>query len=263
MKLLPAIVAVLLAAPSLRSGEKLTPEERIEIVRGLNFEFATAKVIIPRSPKTLTFSSDGKFDKRGWEQLARDVGTAARPGDQVQITKLEIDNDQLLLQINGGAKGTKRKWYEHVQVGVGGNTQPVARNDGQNQGMGTTIALVFEGGVPGLPTAEYKKMLAPILDFERRTATEQPLDSLPPEIAAAVKDKRAIEGMDRDQVIMALGKPRTKQRETRNGEELEDWVYGMPPGKITFVTFKGKTVVKVEDAYAGVGGQTMPPLAPR
>ena len=69
--------------------------------------------------------------------------------------------------------------------------------------------------------------------------------------------------MDRDQVVMALGKPRTKQRETREGEEFEDWVYGMPPGKITFVTFKGKTVVKVKDSYAGLGGQTMPPLEPR
>jgi len=217
--------------------------------------------LIPRSPKTLTFSSDGKFDKRGWEQMARDVGPAARPGDQVQITKLEIEGDKLLLQINGGAKG-KHKWYEHVQVGMGGSTQPVSR-DGANPGVGTTIALVFDDGVPGKPAADFKKMLAPILDFEKRTATQQVEESLPPEIAAAVKANRAIEGMDREQVVMALGKPRTKQRETRDGEELEDWVYGTPPGKITFVTFKGKTVVKVKDSYAGLGGQTMPPLAPR
>ncbi len=262
MKLLLSLLILSLGSLSLHAGDKLTPEERIEIIRGLNFEFATAKVLIPRSSKTLTFSSDGKFDKRGWEQLARDLGTAARPGDQVQITKLEIEGDQLLLQINGGAKG-KQSWKDHVQVGMGGNTQPVSRGDPNNKGVGTTIALVFEGGVPGLPAGDYKKMLAPILDFERRTATEQPLDSLPPEIAAAVKDKRAIEGMDRDQVVMAIGRPRTKQRETRDGEEFEDWVYGMPPGKITFVTFKGKLVVKVKDAYAGLGGQTMPPLAPR
>ena len=102
MKLLPPVLILSLTALTLHAGDKLTPEERIEIVRGLNFEFATAKVLIPRSPKTLTFSSDGKFDKRGWEQMARDVGPAARPGDQVQITKLEIEGDKLLLQINGG-----------------------------------------------------------------------------------------------------------------------------------------------------------------
>ena len=44
-------------------------------------------------------------------------------------------------------------------------------------------------------------MLAPILDFEKRSATEQAIESLPPEIQTAVKEKRAIEGMDRDQVI--------------------------------------------------------------
>ena len=117
MKLLPPVLILSLTALTLHAGDKLTPEERIEIVRGLNFEFATAKVLIPRSPKTLTFSSDGKFDKRGWEQMARDVGPAARPGDQVQITKLEIEGDKLLLQINGGAKG-KHKWYEHGRISL-------------------------------------------------------------------------------------------------------------------------------------------------
>jgi hypothetical protein len=262
MKLLTALLLIPLAMRPLAAGEKLTPEERIEIVRGLNFEFATAKVLIPRSPKTLEFTSDGKFDKQAWAQMAREIGPAARPGDQVQITKLEIEGDRLLLQLNGGAKG-KRSWKEHVQIGMSGNTTPLSRNNGPNAGVGTTIALVFDGGVPGLPAADYKKMLAPILDFERRTATEQALDSLPPEVAAAVKEKRAIVGMDRDQVVMAIGKPRTKQREVKDGDELEDWVYGMPPGKITFVTFKGKAVIKVQDSYASVGGQVMPPLAPR
>ena len=70
---------------------------------------------------------------------------------------------------------------------MGGSTQPVSR-DGQNPGVGTTIALVFEDGVPGKPAADFKKMLAPILDFEKRTATQQIEESLPPEIAAAVKD---------------------------------------------------------------------------
>ena len=69
-------------------------------------------------------------------------------------------------------------------------------------------------------------MLAPILDFEKRTATEQLIDTLPPEIKAAVKEKRVIEGMDREQVLIAVGKPRTKVRETKDGMDTEDWIYG-------------------------------------
>jgi hypothetical protein len=35
--------------------------------------------------------------------------------------------------------------------------------------------------------------------------------------------------------------------------DLEDWVYGTPPGKIVFVTFNGEKVVKVKEDYAGLG----------
>ena len=69
------------------------------------------------------------------------------------------------------------------------------------------MRCIFDKAVPAMQAAELKKLLAPILDFEKRSATEQVVESLPPEIQTAVKEKRAIEGMDRDQVILALGKP--------------------------------------------------------
>ena len=54
-------------------------------------------------------------------------------------------------------------------------------------------------------------------------------------------------------VLLALGRPKYKPRETKDGLETEDWVYGTPPGKITFVTFNGDKVIKVKDEYAGLG----------
>ena len=124
------------------------------------------------------------------------VGPAARPGDQVQITKVDIDNDKIEFQLNGGAKG-KKSWLDHVQVGMGGPAIPLRSGASRREiaASGTSLALLFDKSVPGLTAAEYKKMLAPILDFEKRTATEQVMDSLPPEVAAAVKENRAIEGM--------------------------------------------------------------------
>jgi len=140
-------------------------------------------------------------------------------------------------------------------------TAPISQ---QSQGTtGTVIALEFEGGVPALEVKEFKKLMAPILDFDKRTSTENYLDSLPPPMQAAIKEKRAIIGMDKDQVMMAMGRPRHKQRETKDGAELEDWIYGEPPGKISFVTFSNGKVVKVKDAYAGLGGSTADPLPPR
>ena len=40
-------------------------------------------------------------------------------------------------------------------------------------------------------------------------------------------------GMTRDQVVLAMGRPEYKSRETKDGLEIEDWVYGTAPGKIT------------------------------
>jgi hypothetical protein len=106
-----------------------------------------------------------------------------------------------------------------------------------------------------------KKLLAPLFDFEKRTATENYFDTLPPEIQEAIKAKRAEVGMTKDQVLMALGQPRDRIRDlTDGGDEIEDWIYGLPPGKITFVSFSEGKVIKVKDAYAALGGTTAPPI---
>jgi hypothetical protein len=242
-------------------ADKLTPDQRIEILRGMLSEYATAKTYLPKSKKPLPFKSTGEFDKNEWQELGKQLGPAARPGDLVQVTKVDIDEDKIVLEINGGAKG-KRKWYQNVEVGMGNRTTPINSQQNTAAPGGTTIALVFDKPVPAMQAAELKKLLAPILDFERRSATEQAVESLPPEIRTAVKEKRAIEGMDRDQVIMAIGKPRTKVRETKDGVDEEDWIYGQPPGKVTFVTFANGKVARVKEAYAGLGGSTVPAMKP-
>src|SRR4051794_39260992 len=90
-------------------GEKLSPEQRLELVRGLTAEYATAKVIVPRSKKPLPMNSDGTYDKQAWNDAGKQLGPAARAGDLVQITAVNIDDDKITFEINGGLK-TKRKW---------------------------------------------------------------------------------------------------------------------------------------------------------
>ena len=251
---------LLLAALPLLAGPKLTPEDRVEIMRGLTAEYATVKQALPRSKKPLVYDSKGTWDKAKWVEAGRENGPAARVGDLVQLTKIEIHHDDIEMEINGGFHPGP-KWHERIQVGMGNRTGPVS--GGGNGTAGTVLLLHFEGGVPPLEVKQIKKILVPILDFEKRSATENYLDNLPEPVKAAIKDKRAIEGMDKEQVLIALGRPRHKQRETKDGVELEDWIYGQPPGKITFVTFTGSKVVKVKDAYAGLGGSTAEPLPPR
>lgn len=252
------VVILSLLPASAPAGPKLTSDERIELVRGLMAEYATVKVLLPRSRKALEFESTGSYDKTAWAAVARESGPAARSGDLVQVTKVELEDDRIVLQINGGFKGGK-KWYQGVQIGMGG-TAPISNgtNDTNAPG-GTSIAVLFHKPLEPVKAAEIKKLLTPVLDFERHSVTEIYAETLPPETQKAIKEKRVLVGMNREQVIMAAGRPEHKSREMKDGLETEDWVFGIPPGKITFVTFNGDKVIKVKDSYAGLGTQVADP----
>jgi hypothetical protein len=112
-------------------------------------------------------------------------------------------------------------------------------------------------------SSELRQILAPVLDFEKHSASQQYVDTLPEPMKKAIKENRAIVGMNRDQVMLAMGRPHNKSRETnKDGDEIEDWVFGDPPGKLTFVRFTEGKVIEVHESYANVGGTTAPPLDP-
>jgi hypothetical protein len=254
-----AFLAILTLTPALsRAADKLTMEDRIELTRGLTAEYANAKVLVPRSKKPLEFDSKGTYDKVAWDEIAKESGPAARTGDTVQVTKIDIGADRITLEINGGYKGGK-KWWRNIQVmggpSSGGTPVPISQGGDSNAPGGTSIVVLFHKPLEPIKAAEIKKMLAPVLDFERHSVTEVYVETLPPEVQKAIKEKRVTVGMDHQQVLMAMGQPEHKSRETKDGLEVEDWVFGKPPGKITFVTFNGEKVIKVKEMYAGLGSE--------
>ena len=248
-----ALSLPLLQAGVLHPSDKLTDDEKISLIRDLAAEYANAKTVLPRSKKPLEFNADGTWDKKAWNDAAQSQGPAARQGDKVQVTKVTLDGDKLLLEINGGLKSGKH-WYDHVQAGIGG-TAPIS-NTTAIATTGTYIELNFHKPMENLNATEVKKILAPVLDFDKRSATQIYSETLPPEVQKAIAEKRALEGMDHEQVIMALGRPDHKYRESKEGVDMEDWIFGTPPGKITFVTFTGSKVTKVKESYAGLGIET-------
>jgi len=261
-RLASATLAGLVAAPWIHADtKKLSDDQRMEIMRGISSEYAKVKVHLPRSKKALDYHSNGTWDRQQWADADHQYGPAARLGDLVQVTKVDIGDDHIVLQINGGLK-THSDWKNHVQVGINGGMGPLVQNQ-SNAPSGTTIDLKFDGPIGSISSTDIKKMLAPILDFEIQSAAQDYVASLPPEIKKAVEEKKPIEGMTRDQVLLAMGTPDHKTRETKDGVEYEDWIYGIPPGRVTFVTFGGPKVVKIKDSYAGLGGSIAdPPKTP-
>ena len=79
-----AVLTGLSALPvTLRSSDKLTFDERVELVRGLTAEYATVKQFLPRSKKPLEYESSGNLRQ---EEVGRDRqadgpgGAHRRPG---------------------------------------------------------------------------------------------------------------------------------------------------------------------------------------
>jgi hypothetical protein len=250
------------SAPVLAAGKeaRLSDDDKVEIIRGLMAENAKTRVNLPRSKKPLPFESTGQFDYYKWKEMGKDQGPAARVGDIVQITKITFEGDKIILELNGGIH--HGSWKDHIQVGMGTQTRPISQGQGPTT-AGTYLAIEFHKPVPPVDSDGLKKMLSPIFNFDTNTAVKSYLDTLPPEQQKAIKEKRAIAGMDRDGVLLALGKPRLKNRETTaDGVDTEDWIYGEPPGKVVFVTFAGSKVIKVKEAWASLQGSSAAPLPP-
>jgi len=247
--LAPALMLALLCPPLAADSKKLTEDQRIELLRGLSAEYATIKVLLPISKKTLEIRTDGTFNQALWKSTEREYGPAGRVGDLIQVTHVFIEKDRIVLELNGGSK---TKWYQHLEAGAGNSTTPI--NPATNAPGGTTVALVFDAPIGQLTSAEVKQMFKPVLDFEKDSATESHIENLPEPIKEAIRQQKAIVGMTRDQVLIAVGRPLRKSRETKDGKEIEDWLYGEPPGRVTFVTFTGDKVIRVKETYAGLGG---------
>ena len=246
-------LAAALGVSSLQA--KMTEQEKQVLVRDLTAEFGTAKLLIPRSKKPLALLPDGTFDTTEWGAALQEFGPAARLGDMVQITRVDFKDDRLLIELNYGISGG-RKWWHRIQVS--GSTRG-GTDLGQGQAThapgGTELALVFEEGLPNKTAEEFLKLLAPVLDFEQRSATELYMDKLDPKFREAIEKGEVVEGMDREMVLLAKKRPDKKYRETKDGVEKEDWIYGKPPGDVVFVTFEGGQVTRVKYEHANLGGE--------
>jgi hypothetical protein len=227
----------------IHAKENLPKDDRLVLVRELDHEIAVTKLALPRGRHGVYVDSGGKLDQAKAREELRNQGTAVSPGMPIEITKMTFKGDHILFEINGGGK-TGKKWYQHIEVGMGTTTTPVAPQQNAQVAVGSYITLDVAGKVETLTTVQVKQLLASVLDFERHSPTVLYSPSIPPKFKEAIEKHEIVVGMDRDAVLSAKGPPDRKVREVREGTEQEDWIYGLPP-HVLYVTFDGDNVVSV------------------
>ena len=230
-------------------AENLQPRSRLEIIRYVSGEFARVKKALPGGKNSFRFTPGKPLDESELRRLINKGGSVANPGDTVQITRIEFKGKEMVIDINGGGRGRMR-FRDRIQIGASGAPMPVSKGASPvgYQTSGSTLVLDFGKPLPDMTPEEVKEWLAPLLDFSKqRSPTVNWVETLPPEMQQAIKERKAVVGMDRDMVTAALGRPERRIRERDpDGLELEDWIYGEPPSKTVFVTFAGEKVVRVK-----------------
>jgi hypothetical protein len=233
----------------------LQDQSKLDLIRYVSGEFAKAIKPLPAGKEGFLVYVGKPLNVDLLNRAVATHGAAVNTGDNVQITKLDFRAHTIVVDVNGGGKG-KKNWRDHVQIGMSGaptvssqtTTQQEGGPPGVQPGMGSTIFLEFDKTLPDLAPDDLKQLLSPFFDFSRqRSASVHWTDSLPPEMKKAIQDRRPAVGMDREEVIAAIGKPEHKVRERDSeGNEIEDWIYGQPPSKTIFVRFQGDHVTSIK-----------------
>ncbi len=233
----------------------LQETSKLSLIRYVSGEFAKAVKPMPAGKEGFRLIVGKPLEAEMLDRAVATHGAAVSTGDRVQITKLEFRAHQIVVDLNGGGRG-KRHWRDHLQIGLGGAPVPSVQSastqdqgpPGMQPGMGSTIFLDFDKPLPDLTPDELKQLLSPFLNFAKeRSAAVQWFDTLPPEMKKAIQERKPVVGMDREELVAAIGKPDHKVRERdSDGNDIEDWIYGQPPSKTVFVRFMGDRVTSIK-----------------
>jgi hypothetical protein len=232
----------------------MTRQTRLEIIRDFETQLVYARTSFPMGSKGISLK-DGMTTPNGPElqQLLALWGPAIKPGDPAHISYIQIKENHIHFDINGGPVHRK-KWYERIQIsGAGGAEVPLSPNETQQNAHGSYLDVYFDKYVPEMTAQQLRDLLYPVLDFKAQNKEQAYLNTLPPKVKQAIQAHYVLVGMNTEMVLHAKGKPPKKVREKDGDLEYEEWIYGEPPQDVDFVRIVGDEVVRVETMK--VGGQ--------
>src|SRR5258708_19416006 len=187
-------------SPPAAKSTTLQDSSKLELTRYVSGEFAKAIKRLPAGKEGFHLSVGKALQAEQLDRAVATHGPAVNTGDNVQITKLEFRDHQIVVDVNGGGRG-KRHWRDHLQIGIGGAGYPPTQTStnqdpgppGMQPGMGSTIFLDFNKSLPDLTPDELKQLLSPFLNFAKeRSAAVQWFHPLPPQIKTALHHRQPL-----------------------------------------------------------------------
>src|SRR5207302_11186478 len=144
-----------MASPS--KNTTLQQNSKLPLIRYVSDEFAKAIKPLPAGKEGFHVSVGKPLETEMLDRAVATHGSAVSTGDNVQITKLEFRDHQIIVDLNGGGRG-KRRWRDHLQIGLGGGGYPPMQSSstqdqgppGMQPGMGSTIFLEFNKPLPDI-----------------------------------------------------------------------------------------------------------------
>jgi hypothetical protein len=242
---LPMLISLFLSSPL---TAQISRDAKFDILRTVVAEQAAARIGLPFGEDGIDLSDSGQINQGKLEKDLKKNGQSIEAGRVVTVTDISFDDSRVEVELDGGGKN-KKSVLDRIQIGVGTGTTttPVGGQDKSKKAKGAKVVLRFAKKVPAdLKPEALKEMLAPVLDFNKHNFLRTGVDALPPEFQEAVKLKEARIGMDRNTVMMALGRPTNRFRETKNGVFTEQWLYQLRGNRRLFVTFEDNVVVEIK-----------------
>src|ERR1700732_846785 len=96
--------------------ERMSEQTRLEIIRDFETQIVYARTAFPMGAKGLRLK--GGVITPGREELQQQMalfGPAVKVGDPAHISFVQIKDDHIRFEINGGPVHRK-KWYQHIQI---------------------------------------------------------------------------------------------------------------------------------------------------
>jgi hypothetical protein len=235
------------APPIPADAPRMSKQTRFEIIRDFETQIFYSRTAFPMGTKGIILKN-GVTTPNGQElqQALALWGPAVRPGDPAHISYVQIKDNHIHFDINGGPVHRK-KWYQRIEVsGASGVPVQTGPNQAQQNPHGTYLDVYFDKYVPEMSAQQLRDLLHPVLDFTARNKEEAYLDTMPPKVKEAIQAHHVLVGMNSEMVLHAKGKPPKKVREKDGDTQYEEWIYGEPPQDVDFVRIVGDEVVRVE-----------------